>query len=92
MTDYMFICSCSGVKEKSAKAFKILKPEAEMPEPLVGKDRMRAVAEKMPSDSNAAKYIQALAKKNGRFAYYVSVDDNLNIAEMYDLLTGKRLA
>ena len=75
MTDYMFICSCSGVKEKSAKAFKILKPEAEMPEPLVGKDRMRAVAE-----------------KNGRFAYYVSVDDKLNIAEVYDLLTGKRLA
>ena len=91
--EYIFACSCSGVKERSVKAFQIVKPDKEMPEILVGKDRMRKVAERYPSGSNAAKHLNALAKRNNKFSYYVVIDNETHdILELYDLLTGKRLA
>jgi len=93
MMEFIVACSCSGVKEKSTKAYKIIKPDTELPELFVGKDKMRSVAAKFPADSNAAKHLTALAKKAGRFAYYISIDEETqNIVEIYDLLTGKRLA
>ena len=92
MKRYIFVCSCSGVREKSIKAFKIIKPNDELPEIYVGKDKMRGVASTFPNDSNAAKYLSAVAKKTGRFAYFLEIsNESSNILEMHDLLTGKRI-
>lgn len=82
-------CSCSGVKERSASAFNVLYPDAELPQQVVGKDNIREFYTGFPQDSNMYRHLDAIVKKNGRFSYYIEYDGELNITKMVDLLTGK---
>lgn len=88
---YIFNCTCSGVREKSVAAFKAMFPDEEMPEMKAGKEKIKEFANSFPSDSNASKHLSAIAKKSGRFSYYISISDNYDIEEMIDLRTGKRV-
>lgn len=87
----LYICTCSGVEEKSKTSFKILFPKEELPKIYKGKDAIRDVAQANPN-TNLSSYLGAIAKTNGKFAYYIASDDNGNVIENYNLLTGKRLA
>jgi len=91
MNRYILACSCGGMKERAAKAFKIAFPDDEMPEELVGKDNIRKLIAKYPAESNFAKQLAAIVKKSGRYAYFIEHDDEYNITALYDLMTGKRI-
>lgn len=91
MGDIIVCCTCSGVRERSKSAFKILYKDMEMPEMAVGKDSIRKKIEVFPKESNMAQHLQAITKKGGKFSYYIKYDDELNIVEMMDLLKGKKV-
>ena len=91
MGEVISCCSCSGVQEKSKAAYKVLFKDNEVPEMIVGTDKVRAFANGFPSESNLNKHLNAITKKNGRYSYLVQYDDALDITYMYDLLTGKKV-
>ena len=87
----LFICSCGGVKDKATTSFKILFPREEVPQVYRGEAAISRVASKYPN-TNIYNYLTAIAKTNGRYAYYVSSDENGNVVDNYNLLTGKKVA
>lgn len=91
MTEYILACTCSGVPEKAVTSFKIMFPGLEVPEVTKGKTNILTLSSRNP-DTNLGKYLHAIAKQNGQYAYYIKADDDGNIVENYNLLTGSRLA
>lgn len=85
------VCTCSGMKEKAEMAFKIMSPDEDMPKIYKGESAIRGLAEQNPN-TNLSRYLLAIAKKNGQFAYLIEFDDNRDIISNYDLKTGKRVA
>lgn len=85
------VCSCSGMKEKAIMAYKIAFPKTDVPEVVRGEDAIRALANRLQS-TNVSKYLNAIAKKNGQYAYYIKYDENGDVAYNYDLLLGRRIA
>lgn len=85
------VCTCSGMKEKAIAAYKILSPEEEVPQIYKGANAIRDLSNKFPN-TNLSRYLSAIAKKNGQFAYLIDFDDNGDIISNYDLKTGKRVA
>ena len=91
MMEAILICSCSGVQEKAKTSFKIIFPDREQPAIHRGRDIVKKLADKYPG-TNLGRYLSAISKKSGRYAYYIKADEDYNIVESYDLFTGKRLA
>ena len=85
------VCTCSGMKEKAEAAFKIMYPDEEVPKIYKGESQIRLLSDNNPG-TNLSRYLLAIAKKNGQFAYLIDYDDNGNIISNYDLKTGKRVA
>ena len=85
------VCTCSGMKEKAVSAYKIMFPDEKTPDIFRGDSAIRRLAEQNPN-TNLSRYLLAIAKKNGRFAYLIDYDDNGDIISNYDLRTGKRVA
>ena len=85
------VCTCSGMKEKAEMAFKIMHPDEPLPKIYKGESSVRGLAEQNPN-TNLSRYLLAIAKKNGQFAYLIDYDDNGDIISNYDLKTGKRVA
>ena len=90
MSRYMAICRCSGMREKAEAAFRIQYPNQDLPPLYRGEDAIRALAEQNPN-TNLSRYLRAIAKKNGRYAYYIE-ENNGDVSLSVDLMTGKRLA
>lgn len=86
----LLACSCSGIKEKAERAYQILFPKTEMPEIYKGADAVRELAQKYPN-TNFSKHLSAIAKTKGQWAYLVETDDDGNIIEEHDLITGRRV-
>lgn len=87
-------CSCGGVSTYVENSIKILSLPAPC-ETLVGKDKIRKLAGLYPGTS-FAEHLQAIAKKSGRYAFYISTDKapeekGQNIVAMYNLITGKKV-
>lgn len=85
------VCTCSGMKEKAVSAYKIMFPGEEVPQLYKGSNAIRDFGDKLPN-TNLSRYLSAIAKKNGQFAYFIEYDDNGDIICNYDLKTGKRVA
>lgn len=90
MSGYIVACKCSGVAEQAQMAFKIAFPRKEVPEIFKGESRIRYLAGLHPG-TDLSKYLLAIAKKNGRYAYYMEETDG-GVSMNYDLLKGKRVA
>ena len=87
----LFICSCSGVRERAEAGFKILFPKEEIPNVYRGEAAILKVAH-ANSGTNLGEYLTAISKMNGRFAYYVAADENGDVTDNYNLLSGKKVA
>lgn len=87
-------CSCGGVStyvEKSINVLGLATPCAT----YVGKEKIRKLADGY-SGSSFAEHLQAVAKKSGRYAFYISTDKDpsekdQNITAMYNLISGKKV-
>lgn len=84
---YILICSCGGQWKKAAEAFNLIFPNEVLPEIIKGRDRIFKLATELNND-----HIKAISKLNGRYSYYINLDENNKITEEYDLITGKRIA
>lgn len=83
-------CSCPGMGKKSTTAFSLLFPDRAHPVLYRGEDQVRKLADEHP-DTNVERYLRAVARQKGKWAYYVSTDDAGNITKLYDLTTGRRV-
>ena len=90
MVEGILTCSCSGVDKKATDAFSIIIRSDNIPELYRGKDAVRRLADKYPN-TNLDRYLRGITKKSGRWAYYLRADANGDIAELWDLLTGRRV-
>lgn len=82
-------CGCGGIStyvENSMKVLSLPAPE----ETCVGKEKIRKLAEKYPN-TPFAEHLGVIAKKSGRYAFYISTDSNNQITAMYNLVTGKKV-
>ena len=85
MKDYILTCQCSGQARKAKMAYEILRPEKEVPEVVIGREKIF----KLGCDLNNI-HIKSIAKIKGVFSYFISVKGD-EIVEEYNLMTGKRL-
>lgn len=91
MIKALIVCKCSGMKEKAVAAYNISFPRKPVPTIYRGAPEITKFAETKPN-TNLEKYLKAIAKKHGRYAYYIEADDGGNIIINYDVISGKRLA
>ena len=89
MSEYLVICGCSGMQHRAESAFKIAFPRKETPVIYRGKSRITELAGQH-SGTDFSRYLLAISKKSGRFAYYIEEKDGA-VTLNYDLLKGKRL-
>ena len=87
-------CSCGGVSTYVEKSIKVLGLDTPCAT-YVGKDKIRKLAEGYPG-SSFAEHLQAVAKKSGRYAFYISTDKapsekDQKITAMYNLINGKKV-
>ena len=87
---YIIRCTCGGVKTKMEAAMKVLAPGEPLPPEVKGSDAIYALANQHKG-TNFARHLEALAKKRGRYCYYIEADDKWDIVDIRDLLTGRRL-
>lgn len=83
----ILVCTCFNMEKKAREAFSLLFPNEVSPEVIKGRDRISKFAAETKND-----HIKALSKLTGRFAYYVELDEDNNIVEEYNLVTGQRIA
>lgn len=83
-------CGCGGVQTyvKSAiAAFSLPEPDEEH----VGKEKIKKLAERF-SGTTFAEHLEAISKKSGRYAFYISTtEDNSSIVAMYNLISAKKV-
>ena len=89
MSEYLIICGCSGMPRRAESAFRIAFPGAKTPVVYRGKSRITELAGQH-SGTDFSRYLLAISKKSGKFAYYIKEEDGV-VTLNYDLLKGKRL-
>ena len=84
-------CGCGGIQNYIKSSLSVLKltPVTEQ-DTYVGKEKIRKLAEKYPN-TPFAQHLGVIAKKAGRYAYYISTDDSSNIVAMYNLIKGQKV-
>ena len=80
-------CSCGGVQAYVASSIKTL-GLAEPNDVYVGKEKIRKLASQYP-DTNLSRHLDAISKKSGRYAFYITIS-NGDVAALYNLITGKK--
>lgn len=89
MNRYIILCKCSGMENEAKMAYKIAFPHKEVPQTYRGQIAVVALSDKY-SGTDFGKYVLAISKKNGRYAYYLEEEDG-SVKMAYDLLKGKRV-
>lgn len=89
MSEYLVICGCSGMQHKAELAFKVAFPKKNIPTICKGKSQISELAGRY-FGTDLSRYLLAISKKSGRFAYYIE-EDNGVVTMNYDLLKGKRI-
>lgn len=84
------ICTCSNMQDKAERAFALLFPDADTPQVARGRDQIASLAERYPG-TNVSQYLRAIARKTGKFAYYIKADDNGDVSAVYDLRKGRKI-
>lgn len=87
VSKYILVCSCFNMSKKASEAYALKFPDEVLPPIIKGRDRISKLAAETKNE-----HIKALSKLTGRFAYYVKLDENNNIVEEYNLVTGQRIA
>lgn len=84
-------CGCGGIQNYIKSSMDILKlaPVTEQ-ETFVGKEKIRTLAEQYPG-TPLAQHLGVVAKKSGRYAYYISTNDTNEIVAMYNLIKGQKV-
>lgn len=82
-------CGCGGIQKYIESSIALLKLQAPS-ESYVGKEKIRKLAAQYPGTS-LAQHLQAIAKKSGRYAFYISTNEEQGITAMYNLVTGKKV-
>lgn len=91
MIECLAICTCSNMQNKSEQAFRLLFRDEPIPPVARGRDKITQLADKYPN-TNVSKYLKAIARKVGKFAYFIRATDDGDVSEVYDLLKGKKVA
>ena len=89
MNEYIIICGCSGMPRRAESAFHIAFPNKKMPVIYKGKSQITELAGQK-TGTNLSRYLLAISKKSGKFAYYIK-EDGGDVSLNYDLLKGKRI-
>lgn len=87
MRKIILICSCFNMEKRAREAFTLIYPNEVSPEVVKGRDRIGRLADELKSQ-----HLKAISRLSGKFAFYVSLDDDNEVLEEYDLLTGRRTA
>lgn len=87
MRKIILICSCFNMEKRAREAFALIYPNEVSPEVVKGRDRIGRLADELKSQ-----HLKAISRLSGKFAFYVSLDDDNEVLEEYDLLTGRRTA
>lgn len=82
-------CACGGVSTYVKSSMDLLKLSPTDKE-YVGKEKIRALAEQYPN-TTLAQHLGVIAKKSGRYAYYITTDDDHEITAMYNLIKGQKV-
>lgn len=82
-------CGCGGIQNYIKSSMNLLKL-ASPDEEYVGKEKIRKLAEKYP-DTTLSQHLGVIAKKNGRYAYYISANEVNEITAMYNLIKGQKV-
>lgn len=82
-------CGCGGIQTHVEKSMGLLKL-APANETYIGKEKIRKFASSLALGSNARNYIDAIAKRSGRYAYYMALNSDGDVTALYNLVTGKK--
>lgn len=93
MSKIIACCSCGNVPKFTETAFPTLFPGEKMPKIYEGINQIRKFAEKLPPDTNIAKYLLALARSKERYSYYFEYDDESgDVISQWNILKGRKVA
>ena len=84
------VCKCDGEEEKAATAFSLLFPGEEIPPILVGRKNTLFIIDAFPG-SEIADFARAISDYKDKFEFYIEYDDEGNILEKINLITGRQI-
>lgn len=83
-------CDCAHTPEFSRDAFSLLFPGEEMPEMVVGRDKILDLLNELP-ESVFRNYVHALYVNKNKFSYLFVLDEDDDIIEQWNLLKGTQV-
>lgn len=88
---FIICCDCGDTPKFSEEAYKILFPKKNAPNIYHTEKDMKGVLQQMPEYSPAWLYVRDALESEHKYSYYINSDNNGNINEMYNLLSGKKV-
>lgn len=91
MNHFIVVCHCNLVPKNAYDAFELLFPGVERPPMYIGREQIQTLADHQIVGSDVVQYLRALARNKEPFASYFLLDEEDNIKQHWDLITGKRI-
>lgn len=87
--DFIICCDCGDTYQYSVDAHRLMSHGAKTPD-VYRHNKAHKLLDKLDNNTNVYKFVASLIKGKGKFSYYVEYDDNGDVTEQWNLLSGQR--
>lgn len=90
--EVIITCKCGGIDEKAKAGFELLFPGRSLPK-IIRHQNIHTFLSSIPKDWSFSTYVaDNLIRNKEKFAFYFDVSEKGDIAAMYNLISGKKVA
>lgn len=86
----LLTCSCGAVPTYAQTQYKIMHPKGPIPKIYISRNGYTFLDALSPK-SEVHRFVAAVLKKRGRYAYLIDANDDGTINEVYDFMKKKRV-
>lgn len=87
----LLTCGCGAVPTYVQAQYKIKHPKEEIPTLYISRKGYKFL-DALPPNSEAHRFVAAILKKRGRYAYSIDANEDGTLNEVYDFMKKKRVA
>lgn len=87
----LITCGCGAVPNYVQTQYKIKHPNEPVPTLYISR-KGYTFLDSLPQGSSAHRFVAAILKKRGRYAYLIDANDDGTLNEAYDFMKKKRVA
>lgn len=90
MTDFIVCCDCGDTQKYSVESYRLLAKTKRTPDVFLS-NKVHTLLERLPKDTNVYGFAERMMNTKGKYSYYIAYDDNGDVVEQWNLLSGSKL-